>query len=614
MHRGLVLWSVELIAFTVAFWSWRLSVGQVVTHVVLMLLFWTAIVSLLHLLSVWTKGAGYVSRLGAAIGAGTAFFSVCVAHLTVLGALSSWGQLPTIEMVAAYLHELKFVESALGVGRDSFAFVLCGIWCACVALHFALLAPLWRRPVTESAARSSSQRQAGLAVLLLVVALPSFAAWYVSNPWFESFAEPFWVAINGSPWRASQTTLTSELRIQQLQKLDDAARTSYVPSLAPVRKNVVLITVDALRPDHMSAYGYARKTTPFLDRLVREGRAHAAKEARGPCAESFCGLLSLLTGKSGHKLAQRDFGLVELLGRYGYYRRAILGGDHSRFYGLRERYGPFDSYTDGGLMAGAQSVNDDEAVVAQVEALPSFQGKPEFLFVHLMSVHGLGRKFPEFQKWTPAKSVYNLRVKNPDTVLLQEVANAYDNGVLQADAMIGRMMAALSAKGYLDNAIVFVTGDHGDFLGEHNQFSHSKTLLEPVIRVPWIWIGDAARALPLDRPVVHADFAPTLLNMLNIAAPNHWDGRALQGGAVLNRSFHQQGEWVGVIDYSRAHTLKYLIDQKKHVSAVYDLTADPAEREDIASSIDQGRLDAWRRALVAEQLLSPYACRDSLNC
>ncbi|MCZ2134421.1 MAG: sulfatase-like hydrolase/transferase [Burkholderiales bacterium] len=552
--------------------------------------------------------------MGAAIGVGTAFFGVCLAHLTVLGALSSWGQLPTIEMVAAYLHELKFVESALGVGRDSFVLVLCGIWCACVALHFVLLAPLWRRAVTESAARPTSLRQAGLAVLLLAVALPSFAAWYVGNPWFESFAEPFWVALNGGRWRASQTTVTSDLRIQQLQKLDDAARANYIPSLAPTRKNVVLITVDALRPDHMSTYGYARKTTPFLDRLVREGRAHVAKEARGPCAESFCGLLSLLTGKSGHKLAQRDFGLAEVLGQYGYYRRAILGGDHSRFYGLRERYGPFDSYTDGGLVAGAQSVNDDEAVVSQVEALPSFQGKPEFLFVHLMSAHGLGRKYPEFQKWTPAKSVYNLRAKNPDATFLQEVANAYDNGVLQADAMIGRMMTALSAKGYLGDAIVFVTGDHGDLLGEHNQFSHSKTLLEPVIRVPWIWIGEAARALPLDRPVVHADFAPTLLNMLNIVAPSHWDGRTLQRGAVLNRSFHQQGEWVGVIDYSGAHTLKYLIDQKKHVSAVYDLTADPAERKDITSSIDQGRLAAWRRALEAEQLLAPYACRDSLNC
>jgi len=520
-------------------------------------------------------------------------------------------------MVRAYAGELQSLETAIGVPPFVAVAVLVCTWIFSVVVHFALVTS--GRPVDLNRAQIGNPRRripmrtALLTLALIAVAVPTSAALYFDTAKFAGMSEPLYVAVNGDVWRESQTNSTTELRIQQLQKRDDDARGAYRPSLSQERKNVVLITVDALRPDHMSLYGYSRKTTPVLDALAEQGQLNWSNQARSPCAESFCGLLSLLTGKHAHKLASRDFGLVEVLGLHSYKRHAILSGDHARFYGLRERYGPFDTYADGGTIPNAGGINDDNSVLAGISALPVATG-PTFLFIHLMSAHGLGRKYPDYQRWLPAKSVYNLRVKRPDAALLAEVANGYDNGVLQADAMIGKVLSELKRKGYMERTVVFVTGDHGDFLGEHGEFSHSKTLLDPVLRVPWIWIGDEARKLSLNQPIVHSDFAPTLLRMLGLPPPLHWDGRALQDDIALRQSFHQQSEFVGLIDYAGNSYTKYVFDRKRQKNYAYDLAIDPAETKNIfeETSLEQRRI--WKKLLEREQLIVPYSCGADLGC
>lgn len=617
MHRIVILWLLEFAAFLMAFWQWHLHMSQVALHAVVIGLISGSVLSACRVARVAFGRKTSLFRVVAGVLLATYFLAVCVMHLAVLAALSAWGQLPTIDMVGAYVRELQFLESSIGVSAsEGFGLVLLA-WLVCVVVHVILIRP--RLPDGGGLRAGGIQprippRTAVLALALLVVAVPTAAALYFENPIFAAASEPLYVAVNGDVWKEAQTNPITDLRVQQLQKRDDEARAAYRASAAPHRKTVVVITVDALRSDHMSLYGYARKTTPVLDALAELGKINKSTQARSPCAESFCGLLSLLTGKHAHKLASRDFGLVEVLGLHGYRRHAILAGDHARFYGLRERYGPFDTYADGGTMSAAGGINDDAAVLARLATLPANPSDPTLLFIHLMSVHGLGRKHPEYQRWLPTKSVYNLRVKKPDAALLAEVSNGYDNGVLQADAMIGKILGTLAAKGYMERAIVFVTGDHGDLLGEHGEFSHSRTLFDPVLRVPWVWIGDDARQLPLNQPVVHSDFAPSLLRMLNMPLPQHWDGRVLQEGVGLLQSFHQQSEFAGLIDYTGNTHYKYLFDRKRLKSYVYDLTADPAESVNIVNQTDAERQRQWKRLLDREQLTAPYACGQDLGC
>lgn len=610
-----LLWSVELILFVAAFWKWQLQSWQVVSHVLLVAVLSLAVMSATACLCRAVRSRLWRDVVGGVL-LGTYFNAVVAFHFTVVAALNSWGQLPTVDLVAAYLRELPHLQNALGISPLIVWLCVFVAWAGLSALH-AMLMRAVKRP-KDSFALSMWGSAARLPVLVLGMfafgVVPVAFVAYVTNVDAAALSEPLYVALNGDVWQKSQTNPTTRLRIQQLQQTDDLARKTYVPATTPERRNIILITVDALRPDHMSLYGYGRPTTPSLDRLAARRELAFAKVAHSPCAESFCGLLSLLTGKHGHKLAARDFGLVEVLRLHGYKRHAILGGDHAHFYGLRERYGPFDTFSDGGERSSGTSLNDDADVLARLTKLPDADDQPAFFFIHLMSAHGLGAKRTQFQKWLPAKSVYNLRVQKPDPELLMEVGNGYDNGVLQADGMIAAALSVLGRKGYLAGASIFVTGDHGDFLGEHNMFSHSRTVLEPVLHVPWIWIGHGAAALPLDHPVVHADFAPTVLRMLKMPIPEHWDGRPLQDNAPRGYSFHQQAQYAALIDYTSGGRVKYVVDRKALSASAYDLVNDPFETVDILPSVPRETVSAWRTELLKEQLIRPYSCESGTTC
>ena len=96
-----------------------------------------------------------------------------------------------------------------------------------------------------------------------------------------------------------------------------------------------------------------------------------------------------------------------------------------------------------------------------------------------MSVHGLGLRFKQDFPYSPAKNYYNKIVfgtKNKQALAI----NYYDNGVQQVDSVIKDIFSLLKEKGYLQNTIVVITGDHGDLLGEKGLYSHAHTIEEPV--------------------------------------------------------------------------------------------------------------------------------------
>ncbi len=113
----------------------------------------------------------------------------------------------------------------------------------------------------------------------------------------------------------------------------------------------------------------------------------------------------------------------------------------------------------------------------------------------------------------------------------QEAINYYDNGVFQFDGVVKSAIAQLQEKGYLSDAIVVITGDHGEMLGEHGQFGHANGVYEPVLHVPFVIIRygyteNYSSVLP--RVVSQIDIAPTILTDLSMPIPSTWAGRPIQ--------------------------------------------------------------------------------------
>jgi arylsulfatase A-like enzyme len=287
---------------------------------------------------------------------------------------------------------------------------------------------------------------------------------------------------------------------------------------------------------------------------------------------------------------------------HGYRIELILGGDHTHFYGLRKAYGAVDNYFDGSMVAG-RNVNDDELVLERVKALPPWDGKPVLLQFHLMSAHLLGMRDPKFARFQPARPYVPWR-KGAAADLSKpqiETGNHYDNGVLQLDDVLRRLIGSLAERQYMNDTVVVLTGDHGEALGEHGEYGHAKSVFEPAMHVPLVFAGfggpppqvaDSGAAL-----ASQIDIAPTLLRFMDAPVPRTWAGMPLQNKLALRQLAFQQGFFVGLYDGTRpGHTLKYWRHLNTGEERVFDIDADPAEAHDLLPSLESPRLAALRWA------------------
>jgi len=514
----------------------------------------------------------------------------CVVYLSMLVGLLAWGRVPTLSMIIAYADQLDAMLHVVGTSRVVAAAAAMGIVCIPLGAAYLATRSVWTALAAALAAqsRAGAQRLSPLIIWLLVslLLLVCVERWYriALEPADPGNDEPVRLMLGRGASNTLQSLILNGSGAQRRLDLEQAARAAYRPAVRPPDsqlprpRNVVLITVDALRPDHLGVYGYARDTTPWLSAQKQAGRLWVVPEARSACAESACGLLSLTSGKQPHELLTKNFSLIDVLALHGYETTLLLAGDHTNFYGLRDSYGNVDHYLDGTSFPPGR-MNDDYALLEQLrQQPPSPPGRPQFVFVHLMSAHGLGTKHDEHQRWQPAKSLYATITKPTTSDVIEPGRNAYDNGVRQADAVIRQLIDELTRRGVVNaDSIVLLTGDHGESLGEHGIKTHAESVFESVIRVPWIWIGASAPHAQLQQPVIQADFAPTVLTALELPVPSHWSGIALQTAPPSRRTFHSQTPVAAVIDYVGSSRIKLIRDFRTGTASVFDLVADPHE-------------------------------------
>jgi glucan phosphoethanolaminetransferase (alkaline phosphatase superfamily) len=341
----------------------------------------------------------------------------------------------------------------------------------------------------------------------------------------------------------------------------------------------------------MGVYGYARDTTPTLSRLERAGMVRKVTAMHSSCGSSICGLLSLSSSKFVHQLSARPILLHEILRRHGYHVHMILSGDHGSFYGLRDAYGQLDSYYDGQSARALKYMNDDALVLERLAGLPDSDGTPVMLQLHLMSAHILGRG----GKTPPA----GLFPRAPDDHgASHTIVDTYDFGVRHADEVIGEVLRLLERKGYLRDAVVAVTADHGEALGEHGQYNHTNNVHEEVLQIPFMLVSYGAMpGRPIDKAAFAAqvDIAPTLLAELDLAPPVTWVGEALQHAARRRMSFFQQQDYAGLFDHSDpAEVWKYWINMRTGKESAFNLRRDPHELRNALGDVPLARLREWR--------------------
>ncbi len=308
----------------------------------------------------------------------------------------------------------------------------------------------------------------------------------------------------------------------------------------PARANVLLITIDTLRRDHVSSYGYRRETTPNLDRLAAEGLIF--DNASTPRAKTSPALASLFTGSYPHEHGVRELlqpldpevpVLAQALRRAGYQCAAIVGN-----YVLQERHcgfaRGFEHYIESlpalqGVPPNdvpqrtAASMTRAAQVALGLERAPekdtggaAFEPasqlldreRPWFLWLHYMDPHGAYDPPPEqrvFQSEAPRwvdpsvsavgshktrVSEYNIPSQARDArghFDADAVIDLYDGEIRFADAEIGRLLDSLRAQGALENTWIVVSSDHGESLGEHDYwFEHGFYACEATCAVPLI--------------------------------------------------------------------------------------------------------------------------------
>jgi arylsulfatase A-like enzyme len=329
--------------------------------------------------------------------------------------------------------------------------------------------------------------------------------------------------------------------------------------------------VDALRADHVGAYGYPRPTTPNIDALARQGAVFDS--AYCPTPHTSYSVTSMMTGKYLRPLLSLGLGQdsdtwAEYLRRYGwrtaaFYPPAVFFIDEARFSRFEQEHLGFEY----AKIEFADPALREAQVAGYLEGAPT--DKPLFLWVHFFEPH-------------------EPYVMHPEHVFSGGATadiDAYDSEIATADDGIGRVVRLVRQR--RPGAVVIVTADHGEEFGEHGGRYHGTTVYEEQVRVPLVVVGPGVRpGARLSTVVQTIDLLPTALSALGIPRPARLRGRDL--GHVLTEAGPNDDPGLALSetdDYSllASGSDRLVCDRRAGACAMYHPKADPTEQHDIAS-------------------------------
>jgi arylsulfatase A-like enzyme len=377
-----------------------------------------------------------------------------------------------------------------------------------------------------------------------------------------------------------------------------------VPATVPADTNIVLITIDTLRADHLHTYGYDRATSPTIDKIASEGTRFANAWAHAPSTRYS--MPAILTGRypldvrydtsiSGWPgLLPEATTIAELLKARGFATGAVT--NYWYFDESRRMNQGFDSYdnTDQRLHSavgnegpahtrGSSSKEQSDKAIAFIDA---HVGQRFFLWVHYYDPHFEYEPHREAPRWG------------------DRPVDLYDQEIFYTDLHLGRLVAELEAKGLWGKTAIVVTGDHGEGFGEHGVIEHGYHLYAAQTRVPLIVRIPGLAPRVATTPAGHVDIMPTLADLAGGTPSPEMMGRSLldviAGGKELDRPIFQQ------LSYEDNHEMRAAATGQCHVIynvsphtswEIYRVDQDPMETHDLVD--DPGPCADTQRALEA---------------
>ena len=413
--------------------------------------------------------------------------------------------------------------------------------------------------------------------------------------------------------------------------------------------NVLLITVDTVRADHCSLYGYPRATTPVLERLAAEGTVYdqataSASFTMGSVGTILTGLYPSDHGADAHPsmLGADGETIAEALAARGYDTLAVVGNPI-----LKAKFGfdqGFRSYVERNMQLEDGRPVDraaEKTTALAIAGLKEARG-PFMLWVHYMDPHwwytppppfdtSFSARDPEWDRFAagtfdgtvPIGQVY---FNNPlPAAVRQHGVDLYDAEIAHTDQQIGVLLEALTRAGHGEDTIVAVTSDHGESLGQHGiTFCHGFFTYEDNLRVPLVIVppkGPFRVPVRITEPFGLVDLKRTLLGLTGAAEANHAGASPiLAESEPLYGSDHPRGNVPG---RPRAYVsgrpgkwrslregpLKLIVVPHPTSPEIelYDLAVDPDEQHDLAATrpADRDRLLSDLESLVPDMALSP---------
>ena len=318
--------------------------------------------------------------------------------------------------------------------------------------------------------------------------------------------------------------------------------------------NVVFISIDTMRPDHLGCYGYGRDTSPHMDALAAQGalfrQAIAPHIPTQPSHTTFyTGLHALAHKIAAHarsaKLDRRILMLPQILQRHGYATAAVdsvVTISHRKGSWFARGYDYYASYSYDPTRMVKGKTQTEILTERSVELLELLRDEPFFFFVHYWDPHAPYRPPRPYDRMfysgderdprhTSMQPVYALAEDYYRAVLadmrmagvtdLEYVIAQYDAEIRAVDAQIGRLMAALERLGLAERTLVVLVSDHGEAFGEGNFYFEHQGLFDGVTRIAMILRlpGRIKPAQQVDAMVAGYDVAPTILDLLGMEPP-----------------------------------------------------------------------------------------------
>ncbi len=399
--------------------------------------------------------------------------------------------------------------------------------------------------------------------------------------------------------------------------------------------NIIIVTVDTLRFDRVSFYGYPRPTSPNIDALLEKGVSFSQARVPEPLtAPSMTSMLTSLfphehgTTRNGLRMRPGLASLASILKRRGYQTAAFVGNWtlKDQLSGLGEHFIDYNEVFTRkrwfGLVFGEATADDlTVEILAWIKNHQESSRRPFLAWVHYVEPHEPYRFHGEFA------SRLGVETRSESTA-----SDRYDTEIAFVDAAIGDLFAGLDELPRQVDPLVVFASDHGESLGEHDYWGHGRHLYEATLRIPMgiTWEG-GLKAQKITAPASLLDITPTILGLVGAPVPSvfrgfDWSGVLTQGdeppndrvthhqahkGAVQGRSGPNVRRR-GLLAVARvAAGQKEILRTKSKTRQHFDLSRDSEETNNLAARDSQPSeelvnwLEQVREGLVASDELPP---------